>query len=197
MSFLITYSGHMPYSTSNLKAHYGYDEKKVFKNSLEEQLYCIKYQAKMTDDMFKGLLENLKKDKLLDDTVIVVFTDHYAYGFTETDYIKAQKGVNEEVLLQKTPLIIWSNDIKHKDIDTVMDTADLVPTIANLFGLKYDPSKYLSTDVFSKEHDKFVYFNNGTYVDNEDNIHQNTDEINEFIKFNKNILKTDYYAKNK
>lgn len=197
MSFLITYSGHMPYSKRNLQAHYNFKEDITFNNSLEEQLFCIKYQAQMTDKMFELLLKRLKEDKLLDDTVIVVFTDHYAYGFTDKNYLKEQKGVSEDILLQKAPLIIWSKDIKHKEIDTIMDTADLVPTVANLFGIKYDPTKYLSTDVFSKNHDEFVYFNNGTYVDNKKKLHQNTDEINTIIKYNKNILKTDYYTKGK
>ena len=78
-----------------------------------------------------------------------------------------------------------------------MDTADLVPTIANMFGLKYDSKYYLSTDVFSKSHDNYVYFKSGFVLNNENEfINDNSNIIGlNMINYNKYILKSDYFRK--
>ena len=82
-------------------------------------------------------------------------------------------------------------------IDTLMDTADLVPTIANLFGLDFNPRNYLSTDVFSQNHAPYVYFQygnelkaDGTYIDN-----SYAENAPLMLKYNEYLLKTDYYRK--
>ncbi|MGR1832487.1 sulfatase-like hydrolase/transferase, partial [Salmonella enterica] len=41
-----------------------------------------------TDDFFRDLLTRLHESGNLEDTVIIAFTDHNAYGFSDTEKIK-------------------------------------------------------------------------------------------------------------
>ncbi len=197
MSFLITYSMHLPYFNNSLCDQAIRNGEISYEPWEQREEICLHYLSTKSDLMFKELLDRLKKDKLLDDTVIVVFADHNTYGFSDKEYLSEVKGTDYLYLQQKTPLIIWSKDIKHKDIDVLMDTADLVPTLANLFGLEFDSHNYLSTDVFSSYHDNYVYFqygfqlnSDGTFVDSSKNS-----KGQEMITYNQYILKTDYYRK--
>ena len=46
---------------------------------------CIRRQAKETDYMMELLLQNLEEKGLIDNTVIVVFADHYLYTIENID----------------------------------------------------------------------------------------------------------------
>lgn len=195
MSFIITYSMHLPYINNGICDEAINEGKIKFKIWEEREPSCINYLAKQSDDMFRMLLKKLEEDKLLDETIIIVFSDHNAYGLSDKNYLAKKKNTNNFNLQQKTPLIIWGNNIEHKEIKTLMDTADLVPTIANLFGLDWNPNNYLSTDVFSSYHDQYIYFQYGDKLNNNNEYITSSsgDEAYNMIKYNKYILQTDYY----
>jgi phosphoglycerol transferase MdoB-like AlkP superfamily enzyme len=197
MSFLVTYSMHLPFFNNGMCEQAVRNEKIMYKPWEKKEEICLRYLAFQTDEMIRKLLKRLEEDKMLDDVVLVLFADHDAYGFSDKNYLSEVKGTNNIYLQQKTPLIIWSKDIKHEDIDILMDTADLVPTIANMFGLEYDSKFYLSTDVFSNNHDNYVYFSSGFTLDSDGNFIDNnsSNKGNEMINYNKYLLKTDYFRK--
>ena len=108
----------------------------------------------------------------------------------------------EYELSKKVPLIIWSKDIIHKDIDTIIDTADIPVTLFNMFGINYEPKLYMGTDVFSENHEKFVYFNDyswydGTYYSKENREDEYTKRIsqivNQKISINEKIIQSNFY----
>ena len=197
MSFLITYSMHLPYINNELCDAAIRNKELTYNSSEELELNCLHYLSSKTDLMLTKLLEKLEEDKLLDDTVLILFADHDTYGYSNKDYLAKVKNTPNLYLQQKTPLIIWSKDIEHKDIDILMDTADLVPTIANMFGLDYDNQNYLSTDVFSKDHDDYIYFQYGYQLNSDNTFIDNSKapKAVDMINYNKYILKSDYYRK--
>ncbi len=198
MTFITTFSAHGPYNNTNLMC----DKEAEGDKALE----CIIKLSKMTDNFLKGLITRLEEDNLLEKTVLVLFTDHYAYGYPHVKSLKQTSDVN---LLQKVPLIIWESEMEPKTVDTIMATFDLTPTLANLFGLDYEPKYYLGTDVFSDNHENLVYFKDHSWYDGEiyykgDNInnYSNKEEIkkrsiavNKKIEINEAILDLDYYRK--
>ena len=161
-SFVISYSAHVPYDDTNDRCVTNPYGLKVDGN---KEMSCIRNLAKETDEMLRILLERLEEDGKLDNTVLVLVTDHYTYGYGDQAYIKDYKNTDNSNLLQNVPLVIWSNDIKHEDVDTIMDTADILPTLLNMLGISYNPNYYMGTDVFSEEHEKFVYFSSDTFYD--------------------------------
>lgn len=204
MSFVITYTPHVPYDNTNNNCR---DNQYNLKVKGNQELSCYKTLIKTNDEFLRILLERLEKDQKLDDTVLVLFTDHYSYGYEDQDYVKEQKKIKDTNLLQNVPFIIWSKDIKHKEIDTIMDTADILPTVANLFGLNFDLNNYMGDDVFSKNHENFVYFPDGSWYDGKiysndidktaiaenDYIRQTSKKVNTKIKINDEIIVSDYF----
>lgn len=206
MSFVITYTAHMPYDNSNDKCVNNPYQLQV---EGDEALSCIRNLAKDTDEFLKELLMRLDQEHRLEDTVLILFTDHYTYAYPNIQFVYEQKASDNTNLLQNVPFLIWSKDITPKQIDTLMSTTDILPTIANLFGLEgYDPDHYLSSDVFSIRHPNYVYFADNSWYDGTLYYHgqEVSEELQEYvskistevqtkIKINEDILLSDYYKK--
>lgn len=174
-SFIISYSAHVPYDDTNDRCISNPYNLNVEGN---KELSCIRNLAHETDEMLRILIEKLKKDNLLDNTVLVLATDHYAYGYGDQASIKKFKNTNNDYLLQKVPLVIWSPNLKHNNIDTLMDTADILPTLLYMMGIDYNENYYIGINVFSSNHDNFVYFSNDTFYDGKTLYDSNTKNIN-------------------
>ena len=195
MAFITTYSAHLEYTTDN-KVYKTLDEYVTGDYSEEEMVY--RSLARDTDNAIANLLDELEERDLLDDTVIVLVSDHYVYGYSDSDYVAAKKGViNDRKELQNTPFVIWSEDIEAEEVDTILDTADILPTLLNMLGIDYDPLNYMGTDVFDEAHDDFVWFSDGTYIASKDCTLSNEailTKVNYNIRKNRSILLTNYYG---
>ena len=174
-SFIISYSAHVPYDDTNDRCISNPYNLNVEGN---KELSCIRNLAHETDEMLRILIERLKKDNLLDNTALVLATDHYAYGYGDQASIKKYKNTNNDYLLQKVPLVIWSPNLKHNNIDTLMDTADILPTLLYMMEIDYNEDYYIGTNVFSSNHDNFVYFSSDTFYDGKTLYDSNTKNIN-------------------
>lgn len=200
-NYLITISAHGPYDSSNGRCE-GFLEKYPEYNSIEDkELACLKASAKETDTFFESLIERLEEDDILDDVVIVAATDHDAYGYAGTPSIK---GSEDSAILSNVPLIIWNNEIKGEEVNLYVDTADILPTIANMFNVEYNPDISIGDDVFSENHDNYVYFNDGSFIMNgkhyfndgtlkDETLKNVAEEIQEKIRINQLLLDSDYY----
>ena len=68
----------------------------------------------------------------------------------------------------------------------------------NLLGISYNPNMYMGTDVFSTNHDHFVWFSDGSYIaDKYTTLSHEAmlTKTNYNISKNKSILLTNYYGK--
>ena len=199
MSLIITIAGHGPYDSSNYHCH------KNNKDSTEME--CFNYLANRTDQMLSALLRRLEEDDLLDDTVIVLYTDHmaYAYNYTEED-LKMFNKVDDNYRIKNIPFIIYNSQIDHKVFDDILvNDVDIVPTILNLFGIEYNPNYYMGNDIFDKNRKNLVYFSDFSFYDgkiysNNEGVDNTTEEyinnqkyVNDIIKFGQMILSNDYY----
>lgn len=199
MSFIITYSMHLPYINNGICEQAIRDGKITYEPWEDRENICLYELAYQSDLFLKELIEKLDQDDLLEDTILVIFADHNTYGYSDKEFLSKVKGTNDLNLQQKTTLIIWGTDIEAQKIDILMDTADLVPTLANLFRLDYDANNYLATDIFSENHDDYIYFQYGEWLtdnnkyskeENDDNM---TKKVIDIINYNKYVLKTNYY----
>lgn len=196
LSFYTTYSAHLEYVENNKVYR---DVEKIENEDYQHEEYIYRTLAHDTDKALEELIDYLKKKDKLDDTVLVLISDHYVYGYSDPNYVAMKKNtINDRKELQNTPFIIWSNDIKHRDVNTILDTADILPTLLNMMGIDYDPNKYMGTDVFSKNHDNFVWFADGSYIEsNKCTLSKEAilTKSNYNINKNRNILLTNYYGK--
>lgn len=203
-SFIITYSAHMPFQVNKGVCSLLAPDKKEELSEYE----CLKLQARETDDMLKLLLENLEEKELINDTILVLYADHYLYTLSDKTLLDDFK-TTENNLINHTTWMIWSNDMKKKNVNDVTSQLNILPTVANLFGLEYNPNYYLMPDALGDDYDGFVFFNdyswyNGkVYVDNgvvtndgkisEEELIEKNNLVNKLVKINDAVLTTDYF----
>lgn len=103
------------------------------------------------DRALEYLINALKEAGKLEKTVIVLTTDHYPYGLTDSSYAnllghKIQYGGLERY---KSDLFIWNSEMETVKVDKPCSQQDVLPTLLNLFGFNYDSRLYSGTDIFS------------------------------------------------
>lgn len=157
-SFVITYSGHGPYdeSMNNVAGpHLERARQAAAASGVSaspetwEQYVRAVAQMMETDAFVGGLMEKLEQAGLAEDTVVVVYGDHYCKYLTDTDFLLELKGAENRNLLCNTPLMIWSRDLEPRQVEKYTTTADLYPTLCNLFGLEVDLGWFVGDDAFS------------------------------------------------
>lgn len=165
-SFVITYSGHVPYTydASKLLA-VKENHPELIDESMNFEENACRLLARDTDDFFRQLLERLNSDSLLDDTVIVVYTDHYAYGYSDQGKLAQLNSAAGDDLMYRVPAFIYSPALEPVEISHPTHTADLLPTLINLFGLE-DSHCYVGSDVLNDNYEGFVYFGDSSWMDN-------------------------------
>lgn len=165
MTWFTTVSSHQPYGVSS---ELGDLNLKMFKDTnydITLQRYMSK--LKVLDDAIGKLLEILQEKDILDDTVIVLYGDHYPYGIK--NHILNQYfdyDVNEKFEVDRTPFIIYNKEITPTTYDQYTTFMNIVPTMANLFNLDYDPRLYAGRDVLSETYPNRVVFADGSWQDN-------------------------------
>ncbi len=205
-TLITTMSGHLPYGNNGACTTL-VNKYPQYKIEGDEETSCLYAKAHETDEFIRLLLKRLNQDKKLDDTVLVFVTDHQAYGYSLLNEVKGTKDAN---LITNVPFVIWNNDTKGKQVSTILDTADILPILANMFSLNYSPVYSTGTDVFSKEHENYVFFKGGSWYDGNINykpgetkyakedaayVEKITKQVNTKIEINNLILDSDYYSK--
>lgn len=202
--FIITYFGHGPFSADNSACAAHIEQVKSENISTDEIYLNGLAQAKETDLFVGNLLMNLEKSDLLNDTVLIFYTDHYAYSTISDELEFELKGTNDENLLQNTPFFIWSKDIQAQKMEKVTNTTDILPTIANLFGLNTDFRYYVGEDIFDNSYGGYAMFSDFSWFDGEyyfkkedsnqdDEIQEITSIINNKIRNSWKVLEIDYF----
>jgi len=159
--------------------------------------------------MVELLLQKLEEKELLENTIIVIFTDHYLYTLSDQTIIQSYKKTNNN-LINHTPFFIWNNDDKKK-VKKTTSQLNVLPTLINLFGLEYHENYYIGKDALDPNYDGYVFFNDYSWYDG--NVYvdgglitngKEMDEIaledknyfiNYMIRKNDLTLKYDYFKK--
>lgn len=162
VDYIITYSTHMPFSTSSgvCKILSELDDKPVY---LSEES-CVKKQAQETDYMMKLLLQELERKNLINDTIIVLFTDHYLYTLNNKNILSKYKDTSSN-LINHTPFFIWGYDIEATTINEVTSQIDILPTVLNLFGLYDNPKQFIGGDALDDDYEGIVFFSDYSWYD--------------------------------
>ena len=110
------------------------------------------------------LLSSLDKAGKLENTVIVMYADHYPYALSK-DAIDELAGheVESTFELYKNTLVIWKYGMEHTVVDTPCSSLDVLPTVSNLFGLEYDSRLLMGTDIFAPD-GHLVMFNDRSWI---------------------------------
>ena len=211
LDFIITYSAHLPYNIEDNKlkgAKENYSQ--LIDENISEELNNLYLLAHNTDEFFKVLLKRLKEDGILEDTVIIGFTDHYAYGVQDYELLKEMTLNAGSEIFERVPFFICSPGLEHKTVEKVTSAIDIMPTIANLLGAE-DRRYYVGNDAFDASDNGIVYFPDGkwydgnilfepnsgtTYTDEERQYIINTNKYIDDIKsISDYVVSTNYFAR--
>lgn len=175
MSFFTTITTHGSYSGKNerLEKHYQtYDANKskfvmwlgengyTYPTNETYQKYLRQYKsaAMDTDAMIGKLFEHLTETGLINNTTVLIYSDHNAYYHNLSQKIKGTKIEDIGNLeTHNVPLMIYSQKLGSKDIYDFCNNYDLYPTICELFGLGYSEFFTQGYNILSEEIENSLY----------------------------------------
>lgn len=181
MTWLTTVSSHQPYSVNSNEGNKYYDMTKGSKYPTDVRRYMSK--LKILDDGLGILLEGLESRGILDDTVIVLYGDHYPYGISTKNLNKVlDYDTSEDLNAERVPFVIYNSAMEESKVFTEYTSyINILPTIANLFNLDYDPRLYVGDDLLSSDYQSLVVFADGSWK-------------NEYAFYNASKNKIKYYT---
>lgn len=180
MAWLTTVSSHQPYYYSSIE---GDKYLSLYEDmDIRTDLKRYKSKLKILDNALGILLNGLEEKGILDDTVIVMYGDHYPYGLsTDTINTVLDYDTNVDYENERVPFVIYNNGIESKEFESYTSYINILPTIANLFDLDYDPRLYMGSDLLSKDYESMVIFADGSWK-------------NEYAYYNASRSSIEYYT---
>lgn len=177
MVYCLTVSGHLNYTyEENAMSRRHWDEVAGLPYSEGPKAY-LACQMELELAM-ESLLIQLEEAGRLDDTVIVLSGDHYPYGLTDEEYselLGRQVDPNFEIF--QNTLILWNAQMEEPvRVEKLCSSLDVMPTLANLFGLEYDSRLMAGRDILSDE-PGLVIFSNYSFLTEEGAYNSVLDEF--------------------
>ncbi|MFF2459366.1 LTA synthase family protein [Peribacillus simplex] len=158
----ITVSHHFPYAMDQEKATIG-------KHTTGDASVDNYFQtARYADEALKEFFDYLKESGLYDNSVIVMYGDHY--GISENHKEAMSKvlgkdvGAFENAQLQRVPLLIHVPGVEGGEMHQYGGQVDLLPTLLHLLGIESKDYVQFGSDLLSKDHNEVVPFRNGDFV---------------------------------
>ncbi len=102
------------------------------------------------DDIIGDLLKFLQKSGLMEDTLVMLTSDH-GEEFMEHGGLCHMPKLYDELL--HIPLIVNSPSLKRKRVDIIVDQLGIAPTISSVLGINGDP-RWLGRSLLTKIEDK-------------------------------------------
>lgn len=166
-SRFITLTNHFPFDLPQDEANI--DKYDSNSKTLNQYIQTVRYM----DDSLKEFFDLLKESGLYDESIIVLYGDHYGISEYHNKAMSMFLGKDEitpydHIQLQRVPLFIHIPGYeKNKVMSNIGGQIDLKPTLMNLLGL--EPGKDISfgTDLFSEERKPYVALRNGSFITND------------------------------
>lgn len=213
-TYYVTVSGHGGYTfSSSAMAKKHMNEVKDLNISEKPKAY-LAAQIEL-DRALENLIKKLDEAGKIDDTVIALVGDHYPY-YLSVDEVNEIAYYEKDGIIEinRSNFILWNNKMDIVTVDKVGSEIDVLPTLYNLFGVKYDSRLIIGKDILSTEpglaifgnrswvSDKGSYFSQKNKFVPKDNVSVDDDYIsymntlvNNRMSMSKNIMANDYYKK--
>jgi lipoteichoic acid synthase len=121
------------------------------------------------DQAFEQFFNDLKADGLYDNTVIVMYGDHYGISENHNDAMAKVLGVDAitpsiNAKLQRVPLFIHVPGVKGGVQHQFGGEIDVRPTLLHLLGIDTRDYMEFGSDLLSNDHRNWAAFRNGDFV---------------------------------
>lgn len=164
---LLTLTNHYPFE---LPKQYQYNTPGETSSDIVNQyITTVRY----LDEALKTFITDLKESNLYENTIIVMYGDHY--GISESYYEALAQLLQEEEItlnqhldLQRVPFMIHlPNQKEGRIISTISGQIDMKPTLLNLIGLDLNEYINFGQDLFATDRRDFVILRDGTVIGSE------------------------------
>ncbi|MFC7322483.1 LTA synthase family protein [Halobacillus campisalis] len=162
---MITLTNHHPFTLPEDKKYI--EEGDTSSGTLNRFFQTIRYQ----DEALKEFVEEFKGSDLYDDTVLVIYGDHF--GISENhqkamgEYLDKDINEYEQFQLQRVPLLMIGEGIEPEKYDTVGGQIDLRPTLTNMLGVEDDNPVQFGQDLFSEDRREMMITRDGNFASDE------------------------------
>ena len=213
MVFYASVSGHGGYNWGNAMSRKHKDKVASLPYSEPVKAY-IAAQIEF-DNALEILIDKLKEAGKLEDTVIAFVGDHYPYMLTLDQMNEPATYKKDGVIeINRSYFGLYNPGVKTTHISKIGSEIDVLPTLYNLFGIKYDSRLIIGKDILSTE-PGLAIFNNRSWVSDYGKYYANNksfvpkegvdipegyvDTMNKVvsnkINMSKLIIEKDYYRK--
>ncbi|MEH7352106.1 LTA synthase family protein [Neobacillus drentensis] len=125
--------------------------------------------AHYMDQAFEQFFNDLKANGMYDNTVIVMYGDHYGISENHNEAMAKVLGVDEitpatNAKLQRVPLFIHVPGVKGGVQHQIGGEVDVRPTVLHLLGLDTKDYMEFGSDLLSPQHRNWALFRNGDFV---------------------------------
>ena len=148
-AYYMTFSGHYQYNWDNAMSakNRAAVESLPYSETVKAYIACnleLEYALQY-------LMQRLEDAGIADKTCIVLTNDHYPYGLTEEEYNElAGQTLDTKFEKYRNSFICYVPGLPQNIVvDDYCSTADILPTLLNLFGVEYDSRLLAGTDVLS------------------------------------------------
>ncbi len=117
--------------------------------------------------MLTELIKELEAAGKLADTVFAMAGDHYPYPLTDAQlselYGLPEENIRSNFELYHNSFILWSASMEEPiEVDTPCTSYDIIPTLANLFGIDYESKVIIGKDILSSTEKIVIINDDGT-----------------------------------
>lgn len=151
-AYLISLTSHTPFNFYPEEAAEDFEE--VENELLRNYFKSINF----FDKSLQNFMDNLKKAGILENTLIVIYSDH------ESEIQSKEYKSGREFTLWRSikipyhiPLIIHHPDLENKTISHAGTTTDIAPTILDLLDFKSLPEQFVGDSLFLKEIEPLLF----------------------------------------
>ena len=163
----ITVSNHYPYTTSLSGDDLGFPLAKTQDETINGYFATANY----LDSSIKAFFDYLKESGLYQNSIIVLYGDHYGISNSRNPALAPLLGKNSETwssfdnaMLQRVPyMVVIPGMDKGGIIDTYGGEIDMLPTLLHLLGIESNEFLQVGQDMLSPDHDQIVAFRSANY----------------------------------
>ena len=165
-AYYMSISGHCNYTfNGNMMSHKNRNAVADMNLSSEAKAYIacnIEF-----DKSLELLMQKLEEAGVAENTLIMITPDHYPYEMSNKAYNElVGHPIDKSLELYRSTLIMYYKGMEPEIIDTPCSAVDILPTLSNIMGLKYDSRLMSGRDIFSTaEH--IVFLKNRSWLTEE------------------------------
>lgn len=128
-----------PQELEKFKPSYGVNLLKLNKENIKSLFNKYKNSVYFEDHLIAKIIESLKNNSLLKNTIIIITGDH-GEPFMERGYYGHNHSFSKEEV--SVPLVFYHPDLKPSVVNYRTSHLDLVPTLMKMLGVENEPSDY-------------------------------------------------------